>query len=149
MDQINQDQKFDQKKQNFGKAICLFLAEGMRSREIGLARAADIAEKVVSNINLIDTEEDFYNLIKELSKDFEELKKLNKKLVKAVKNAEQEKMEKSVKEYVSRILSHDSKLALTLMQEACKPGANLQNLREQFPSFDFFIKENENEHRKP
>ena len=64
-------------KNDFAKAVSLFLAEMLRTRSITLRRAADIAEQVINNINLIEGEADFLRLIKDLSRDFEELHQLS------------------------------------------------------------------------
>ncbi|HYC79427.1 MAG TPA: hypothetical protein VEC17_00180, partial [Candidatus Binatia bacterium] len=60
-------------RDHYGRMVCFFLAEGLRSRKISISRAAEIAEKVLNHVNLLDTETAFLNLVKELAKDFEEL----------------------------------------------------------------------------
>ena len=60
-------------KEEYAKQVCLFLAELLRTHKIALPRAAEIAEKVTQNINLIDSEAQFLTLIKQLAQDFQEL----------------------------------------------------------------------------
>ncbi len=43
-------------KEEYAQAVCYFLAELLRNHRVSLPRAAEISEKVVGNINLIDTE---------------------------------------------------------------------------------------------
>jgi hypothetical protein len=126
-------------KNDYAKSVCHFLAEGLRTRRIGLKRAAEIAQKVVDHINLLDTEKDFLALIKELSKDFEELLKLEDRIYMYIKSDDRVKMELKVKEFAVNLMAHDTALAVQIMEEAVKADADIKVLSEKFPQFKQFI----------
>jgi len=135
---MTQDQKLKDKN-DFAKVVCLFLAEGLRTRKIGLLRASEIAQKVVDNINLLDTETDFLRLIKELSKDFEELVKLEDRVSLYIKSDERTKMETTVKEYVAKVLASNSQMAMDLIKDALKPGTDFKSLAAKYPEFKSYL----------
>jgi hypothetical protein len=128
-----------QNKNDYARAVCHFLAEGLRTRKIGLKRAAEIAKKVVDHMNLLDTERDFLKLVKELSIDFQELVKLEDRIYLYIKSDDRSRMETSVKEFAVKLISQDTKLALQIMEEAIKDGADLKQLEDKFPQFKEFI----------
>jgi hypothetical protein len=128
-----------QNKNDYARAVCHFLAEGLRTRKIGLKRAAEIAKKVVAHMNLLDTERDFLKLVKELSIDFQELVKLEDRIYLYIKSDDRSRMEASVKEFAVRLISQDTKLALQIMEEAIKDGSDLKQLADKFPQFKEFI----------
>lgn len=126
-------------REEFAKSVCLFLAEQIRIRKITLKRAAEIAQKVVAHMNLLDTEHDFLQLIKELTKDFDELVKLEEHVFLHAKMSERNDMEHHVKDFVVSILSRDSKLALQILTDATADGADYQKLLEKFPEFNDYM----------
>lgn len=128
-----------QNKNEYAKVVSLFLAELIRSRKVMLRGAADIAEKVVMNINLIDTEQQFLNLIKELSVDFEELHPLSERMHVHIKTIERKDMEQQVKSFVSNIMPTNMDLALDVLKEAAKDQVKLSELCQKFPEFKQFI----------
>lgn len=129
-------------KNQFAYMVCLFLAEGMRTRKISLKRAGEIAEKVLANINLIDTEEDFLKLIKELSKDFEELLMLENKVLKQRSLDMKRDMEVKVREFSIQVLPTNPKLALLILEKAAENDASLESLAQTFPEFAEYLKKN-------
>jgi hypothetical protein len=126
------------KKEEYAKAVCMFLAEMLRTRKVSLARSAEIAQKVVDNINLIDTEEDFLRLIKELTSDFEELFKLQKIVLLDVERSQRRDMEETVREYVINIMGTDARQALDVLVEAVKAESQLPQLCAKFPKLKEF-----------
>src|SRR5437763_250037 len=104
------------KKEEFARAVSLFLAELIRSREITLERAAEIAQKVVENINLIDSEEHFLRFSKELSADFEELFHLHERIRFDIKVNERRHLEQKVRDFVVDMLVQNPKLAYEILQ---------------------------------
>ncbi len=126
------------KKEEYAKAVCMFLGEMLRTRKINLKRSAEIAQKVVENINLIDDEEDFLKLIKELTIDFEEIHKLEKIVIGDVKRSQRLMMEETVREYVISIMAGDPKLALDILVEAIKEETKMEDLYKKFPKFGEF-----------
>lgn len=123
--------------------VCQFLAEGMRSRKLTLKRASEITEKVLANYNLIDSEADFLSLIKELSKDFEELSKLEKDVLKQRHMDQRRHMENLVKDYVISNLHLHPQVSLTIMEEASKESSNLEALKQKFPEFNLFVQKHD------
>src|SRR3989338_4150956 len=97
-------------KDAYAKSVCYFLAEQLRTRRISLTRAAEIAQKMVANIRLIDREEDFLTLIKSLSGDFEELVQLEDRVSMSMHVGKRKELEIKVLEFVVRILPHNSGL---------------------------------------
>lgn len=128
-----------QTKDDYARVVCLFLAEGLRSRKVSLVRSAEIAQKVVENINLVDTEHDFLRLIKELAIDFQELLKLEDRIFLYVKNDERARMEKAVKDFAAAIMASDSKTALAIMQQALDEKTSIEMLKKNFPTFNEFL----------
>ncbi|OGE87678.1 MAG: hypothetical protein A3J07_03110 [Candidatus Doudnabacteria bacterium RIFCSPLOWO2_02_FULL_49_13] len=127
------------KKEEYAKQICLFLAELLRTRKISLKRAAEIAERVIQNINLIDSEAQFLGLIKELTSDFQELFNLNGRISFRIDVNKRLLMENQVREFVVSFLARDVKLALAVLEEAVKENAGVDNLYLKFPQFEEFI----------
>jgi hypothetical protein len=127
-------------KNEYAKSICLFLAELLRTRRITLARSSEIAQKVLQNINLIDTEEDFLRLTKELAFEFEELHYFKERLSKNVHVNQRRELEKKVREFAASVMYQDSKLALDVLAAAVSDEARLEDLGARFPQFEQFIK---------
>ncbi len=129
-------------KQDYARAVCLFLAEGLRTRRIALTRALEIAQKVLDNLNLLDTEYDFLRLIKELSNDFEELLKLEQRVFLYVKSDERAKTELVVKDFVVNQLSTNMAEAVKVMDEVINHKVSLDQLKTKYPAFKTFIESN-------
>lgn len=132
------DQTVNQKEE-YAKAVCYFLAELLRNHKVSLRRAAEISEKVVANINLIDTELHFLEFIRELSRDFEELVTLTTRIDLHLKTGEREKLDMQVREFVISSLDKDIHLAFGVLNEAVQPGACHEKLCQKFPLFKQFI----------
>jgi hypothetical protein len=130
-------------KEQYAQMVCLFLAEGLRTRRISLQRAAEIAEKFLQNLNLLDTENDFLSLIKELSKDFDELSVLETKVAKSKETTEKRKLEALVKEFVIGILATDVKMAMNILQDASIGDAQLRDLGAKYPAFKNYLGKND------
>ena len=126
-------------KEQYARLVCLFLAEQLRVKKISLRRAADISQRVVNNINLIDTEQDFLRLVKELSKDFEELFTLEDRVFFYMQINERRSMETFVKRFAIEIIPQDPKLALDIMLTAIKDEAKLEDLKARFPLFSQYL----------
>jgi hypothetical protein len=126
-------------KEEYAKMVCLFLAEGLRTRRIDLQKTAEIAGKILQNINLLDTEHDFLSLIKELSKDFDELTALEQRVGQSIILNQKRKMEQQVREYAIQILVSDTKTALQLLQDAAQENITMENLYIKYPEFMKFL----------
>jgi hypothetical protein len=127
------------KKEEYAKAVSLFLAELLRTRKISLERAAEIAQKVLHNINLIDSEAQFLKFIKELTSDFQELFQLHERVFLHIKFDERKHMEQKVREFVVRAVVTDLKLASMVLQEAIQEDPSLDKICLKFPEFKAFI----------
>jgi hypothetical protein len=130
-------------KEQYAKAVCFFLAEQLRVRRIGLDRAAEIAQKVVDNLNLIDTEQDFLRFIKELSKDFDELFQLEERISMSIHISKRKELEGKVREFVVNILPADTATALQILQEAIRDEIKIEDLTMKFPQFRQFLEKNQ------
>jgi hypothetical protein len=131
-------------KEEYARQVCLFLAEMIRCRRIKLSRAAEIAQKVVENINLIDSEEQFLKFINELSKDFQEMIYLGARVTFEFQAANRVQSEQYVREFVVLMLGHDLNMALAILQESIKTESReklLENLSIKFPQFKEFLEQ--------
>jgi hypothetical protein len=126
-------------KSDYAQAVCLFLAEGLRTRKITLKRAADISQKVATHLNLLDTERDFLKLVKELAIDFEELIRLEQRVHVYIQSDDRTRMEHKVKEFAISIMPQDTESALAIMESASKDGVSIDMLASKFPKFKEFI----------
>ena len=133
-------QKSDNNKEQYARAVSLFLAEELRVRKISLPRAAEIAQKVVENINLIDSEARFLGFIKEISSDFEELFQLQERIDMHMKYNARREFEEQVREFAILTLSNDAALASQVLQEAVNENSEINQLCAKFPQFASFIK---------
>ncbi len=129
-------------KNQYAKMVSLFLAELLRTRKIDLSRAADIAQKVIRNINLIDTEEQFLNFVKELTRDFDELFPLEERVHMHVHVTKRKDLEQKVQAFVIDVMAKDIDTALHLLQSAIDDEAQLEDLFVKFPDFKLFVQNN-------
>ena len=128
----------DQKNQ-YAKSICYFLAELLRTRRISLERAADISQKMIDNINLLDSEHDFLQLTKTLAQDFEELIYLKERISLDIGVLKRKDLEDKVRQFVVNVLPNDTTLALNILEEAIKSDIELSELGKKFPEFGQFL----------
>ncbi|HEX9503167.1 MAG TPA: hypothetical protein VF974_02490 [Patescibacteria group bacterium] len=126
-------------KNEYARHVSLFLAELLRSRKISLERAAEIAQKVVENINLIDSEHNFLQFVKELTLDFDELFPFEERVHMHVHVGERRDLERKVRGYAVHIMPSDLNQALAILQEALKDEVQLPDLYVKFPQFKQFI----------
>jgi len=126
-------------KEEYARSVCYFLAELLRNHQVSLPRAAEISEKVVSNINLLDNERQFLEFIQDLSRDFEELVQFTKRIDMHMQVSEREKLEIQVREFVISSLGTDLQTAFGVLSEAIKAGTRQENLCQKFPQFKQFI----------
>ncbi len=126
-------------KEQYAQAVCYFLAELLRNHRVSLPRAAEISEKVVGNINLIDTEKQFLEFIRDLSRDFEELLQFTERIDMHMKAGDREKLETQVREFVISSIGSDLDTAFAVLNEAIKEGCRHEDLCQKFPQFHQFI----------
>lgn len=131
-------------KDDYARTVTAFLAESLRTRKVSLERSVEISDKVVQNINLLDTEQDFLKLIKELSKDFEELHKLEERVVLLIKSDQRKKMETKVQEYATEAIMYNVQEATQLMEAAMQENATLDQLSLDFPQFKKYLHDHPN-----
>ena len=126
-------------KDNSAHLFCLFLAEEMRMHTVSLGEAKEMARAVVAHKNLIDNEEHMLRLIIELSKDFPQLKKFEKKLATNIEKQGRSDAEKKVTEFVSIIMDTDSNLAMKILEDAIDASNNLDILKSKYSKFAEFL----------
>jgi hypothetical protein len=128
-------------KDNSAQLFCLFLAEEMRLRVISLGEAKQIAKQVVAHKNLIDNEEHLLRLVMELSKDFPQLKKFEKKLATYIETSTRSDAERKVTEFVAQIMDTDQSLAMKILEDAIDASNNLDILKSKYPKFAEFLQQ--------
>lgn len=126
-------------KEEYAKAVCYFLAELLRTHRVSLARASEITQKVLANINLIDTEAQFLKLVKELSQDFQELLSLGRRVDMHLKVGEREQFEIHVREFVILSLNSDPPSAMAVLKEAVTEGVAVEAICAKYPTFKQFM----------
>ncbi|MBX4187527.1 MAG: hypothetical protein KW793_00105 [Candidatus Doudnabacteria bacterium] len=122
-------------KEQYARMVCLFLAEGLRTRKISLKKAADIADKVLVHLNLLDSEMIFLKFVKELAHDFEELNILEKQIVYDQARSNRKKFEQEVKEFAIEKLNTDPSLAMAILADASQDGASAESITAKYPEF--------------
>ena len=123
------------------KAVCLFLAEMLRTRKVKLDRCADIAAEIVNRLESIGSEKQFLDAVKELEFEFQELKTLKNDLLQVTSMSSRQQMEQIVREYAIQILPHDPKQSILLLEEALKSESTLISLSKRFPAFAKFAED--------
>jgi hypothetical protein len=133
------------KKEEYAKSVCMFLSELLRTHRIDLARSAEIAQKTLEHLNLIDSEEDFLKFVKELTLDFQELFQLEERVLLNVHMNRRAEMENLVREFVITTVPDNPKQALTILLEAIKDDCRLEDLSRKFPLFEKFRQEQDHQ----
>jgi hypothetical protein len=126
-------------KNEYARHVALFLAELLRTRRISLDRAAEISQRVVENLNLIDTENHFLEFVKHLAKDFQELFPLEDRINLRIRTKSRSELEKQVEAYATHIMSKDLDQSLAILQEAAKEDLKLIEFYAKFPDFKLYI----------
>lgn len=126
-------------KEEYAKAVCFFISELLRTHKISLTRAAEIGQKVLAHLNLIDTEQDFLKFIKELTSDFEELLQLHQIVLYRIAGNQRQQMENTIREFVISIMPNDMPQALEVLAAAIEEHAQLPDLCTRFPELKQFI----------
>jgi hypothetical protein len=129
-------------KNEYARMISLFLAELLRTRKTSLNRAADISQKVVENINLIDTEVDFLRFVQMLTSEFDEMVPMKEVVQLHIRKNHRVDLEQKVKSFVIHIMQEDPNHALEVLQEASKDDAKLPDLCLKYPKLKQFIEIN-------
>lgn len=121
--------------QNFSNLVALFLAEVIRSRRTSLPRAAEISQRVISQIKNCKDENKTLAMLTDIEKDFEEVSSLKQALHFGYKLNELKVFEKEIKEYASKIISQDLKASAEFLEDAALPSMNIQQLCIKYPKF--------------
>lgn len=128
----------ESEQNQYGRMFCMFLAEGLRSRRISLKRSADIAEHFLKHANLLHNELDFLALVRELTKDFEELLIFENQMVKNRERADKRSLDSLVKDFVVSTLPKNPELSLGILQDAASGTFDLERLKAKYPDFSKF-----------
>lgn len=126
-------------QEELAKAVCLFLAEMLRTRNTSLERSAEIAAAVVEKLPTIESEAEFLEIVRTMEADFQELKVLEEDLAFHHQADARQKMEQLVREFAIGSLPGDPERAVVIMEESLKPGSTLASLREKFADFNEFV----------
>ncbi|MBI4050036.1 MAG: hypothetical protein HY398_01145 [Candidatus Doudnabacteria bacterium] len=130
-------------QEEMAKAVCLFLAEMLRTRRATLKRCAEIAASVVDKLDMIRTEVEFLSAVRQMESDFQELTHLESDLTFRYQVAERQKMEELVREFAIANLPGDPERAVVIMEESLKAGSTLEGLQKKFPDFNEFVAKKE------
>jgi len=131
--------KHSEDKQQYALKVCRFLSDSLHHGTITVARAGEVAEKIVHNISLVNHEYDFLNLLKELAKDFQELTALTEEVTINIKKLERQKLELMVKNFVVQHLHHDLEEAREIMEAVMDETVKLPELKKKFQSFRDYV----------
>jgi hypothetical protein len=121
--------------QTFNNLVALFLAEAIRSRRMSLARAAEISHRVVSHMDMLNSEDQALELLTNIEKDFEEVASLKQALHFGYRPSDVKIYETEIRDYASKIFAWDITLSNAFLQDAAKPGASIQELCLKYPEF--------------
>jgi len=113
----------------------MFLAEVIRSRRTSLSRAAEISDRVIQLLPQMKTEAETLNLLTDVEKDFEEMVVLKQALHFGYSETDVLVYEHDIKEYAARIFTEDMALSVAFLQDASKPGMDIQRLCLKYPDF--------------
>jgi len=126
-------------KEKLARAVCLFLAEMLRTRKLNLDRSAEIAARVVERLDKIETELNFLEAVRQLEFEFQELNILEQDLINLYGMSERKKMENYVRQYAIHRLPNNPEAAVEIMEEALKPDTTLDDLAAKFSEFAKFL----------
>jgi hypothetical protein len=121
--------------QTFYNLVALFLAEAIRSRRMSLARAAEISHRVVSRINMLNSEGQALELLTTIEREFEEVTSLKQALHFGYHPSDVKIYETEIRDYASKIFTRDINLSNAFLQDAAKTGASIQQLCLKYPEF--------------
>lgn len=127
-------------QEQYAEAVCQFLAEQLRTRQVSLERAAEIAEGVVGRLERIKTDEEFQEAVREAHVEFEEMRQLQSRFESRAILSEREEMERLVREYAAGKLPLDPQAALLLLREALQPDTTLDWLLRKYPELNYYYK---------
>ena len=121
--------------QPFNNLVALFLAEALRSRRMSLSRAAEVSRKVVSGMGAINSEEQTLQLLTNIERDFEEVASLKKALHFGYNPKDVKVYESEIRDYASQTFAEDMNMSNAFLQDAARPGANIQEMCVKYPDF--------------
>lgn len=139
MNQIRKNIDQAELKEKLSKAVCLFLAEMLRTRSMSLERSAEIAAGIVEQLDEIQNEMHFLEVVREMEYEFQELKQLERDLVFYNQVGERERMEEVVRQYAINYLPDNPEAAVEIMEKALLSGTTLDDLIHEFPEFEKFV----------
>jgi hypothetical protein len=124
---------------NLNNLVALFLAEAIRSKRTSLYRAAEISERVLNILPKIKSETDALSMLTEIESDFQEVTALKQALHFGYKASDIKIYEDEIKIFASKIFEKDITMSNTFLQDATKPGTNIQELCLKYPNFCNFL----------
>lgn len=124
---------------NLNQMVALFLAEAIRSRRMSISRAAEISQRVVSNLPRVSSENEVLNMLTDISRDFDEVVVLKQALHFGHHPSDVKIFESEIKYYASEILENDIDASNAFLQYAAQPGMTIQQLFLKYPTFCQFL----------
>lgn len=128
------------KSEHYSKSVCFFLSEMLRTRQVTLERAADIASRIIKKIDEVQTEDEFLELIRILEQEFQVLQVLEDEISFVQDTTERMDMEKMVREFAINHLPDDPDRALAIMEDALLPNTDLEQLCLKYQDFNNHVK---------
>ncbi len=119
----------------FKQLVAMFLAEVIRSRRTSLARAAEISDRVIQLLPQMKSESETLALLTDVEKDFEEMVVLKQALHFGYQETDIQVYEHDIKEYAAQVFGKDMSLSVAFLQDAARPGMDIQRLCVKYPDF--------------
>jgi hypothetical protein len=121
--------------QPFNNLVALFLAEALRSRRMSLSRAAEVSRRVVSSMGSVNSEEQTLQLLTNIERDFEEVASLKQALHFGYRPYDIKVYESEIRDYASKTFAQDMNMSNAFLQDAARPGTNIQEMCVKYPDF--------------
>lgn len=129
---------------NFVELIALFLSEIIRSRQVTIRRAAEIAHLVIIRLPEVVSEADALRVLTDIERDFEEVVSLKQAIHFGYDKSDIRLYEREIREFASQIFMKDMVLSATFLQDAAREGMTIQELCLKYPNFcEYLLKQPE------
>lgn len=128
----------------FKQLVVMFLAEVTRSRRTSLSRVAEISDRVIQLLPQMKTETETLSLLTDVEKEFEEMVVLKQALHFGYQETAIQVYEHDIKEYAARIFTQDMALSVAFLQDASRPGMDIQRLCLKYPDFCQYLVDDPN-----
>lgn len=124
------------------KLVAIFLSEIIRSRRTSIKRAAEIASRVVSSVNKLNSEKEVLDFLTDIEKDFSEVTSLRQVLHFGRTEIDLKVYEGEIKEYAAEVLRADMVSSAKFLKDASDPKNDIRQLCLRYPDFCNFLSKN-------